>query len=83
MFFARTKIYDRNTNVNLKVEDLFKDRNNYIKYVLQVHLYMGRDMPPADETGAADPFVIAKCMGKTAKSSTKSATLNPGFFETI
>lgn len=40
-------------------------------------------MPPADETGAADPFVIAKCMGKTAKSKTKFETLNPGFFETI
>jgi len=22
---------------------------------------MGRDFPPADETGAADPFIIARC----------------------
>ena len=85
MFFARAKIYDRNTNTNenLRINDLFKSKENYIRYVLQIHLYMGRDMPPADETGAADPFVIAKCMGKTAKSKTKFETLNPGFFETI
>ncbi len=83
MFFARAKLYDRNTNVNFRTDDLFKPKDNYIKYVLQIHLYMGRDIPPADETGASDPFIIAKCMGKTAKSQTKFETLNPGFFETI
>ena len=25
---------------------------------------MGRDLPPADETGAADPFIIMRCQGK-------------------
>ena len=44
---------------------------------------MGRDFPPADETGAADPFIIARCMGKKNKTRTKYETLNPGFFETL
>jgi Ca2+-dependent lipid-binding protein len=44
---------------------------------------MGRDFPPADESGAADPFVIARCQGKKAKSRTKFETLNPGFYETL
>lgn len=44
---------------------------------------MGKDFPPADETGAADPFVIARCQGQKAKSDTKFETLNPGFFETL
>ena len=44
---------------------------------------MGRDFPPADETGSSDPFVIARCMGKKTKTFTKRETLNPGFFETI
>jgi Ca2+-dependent lipid-binding protein len=44
---------------------------------------MGRNFPPADETGAADPFIIARCQGKRTKSRTKFETLNPGFFETV
>lgn len=44
---------------------------------------MGRDFPPADETGAADPFIIIRCMGKKTKSRVKYETLNPGFFETL
>lgn len=44
---------------------------------------MGRNFPPADETGAADPFIIARCQGKKAKSSVKFETLNPGYFETL
>lgn len=44
---------------------------------------MGRDFPPADETGAADPFVNVRCMGKKTKTRTKYETLNPGFFETV
>jgi len=44
---------------------------------------MGRDLPPADETGAADPFVIVRCQGQKSKSKVKYETLNPGFFETL
>ena len=63
--------------------DMFEKLNNYTDYLLQIHLYMGRNFPPADETGAADPFVIARCQGTKAKSRTKFETLNPGFFETL
>ena len=44
---------------------------------------MGRDFPPADETGAADPFVVARCQGRKQTTKTKYETLNPGFFETL
>ena len=44
---------------------------------------MGRDFPPADESGAADPFVFARSMGQKAKSRVKYETLNPGWFETL
>ena len=44
---------------------------------------MGRDLPPADETGAADPFIVMRCQGKKTKSKTKYCTLNPGFFEVL
>ena len=44
---------------------------------------MGRNFPPADETGGADPFVIARCQGKKDKSRVKHETLNPGWFETL
>lgn len=61
----------------------FLSRDLYQEYLLQIHLYMGKDFPPADDTGAADPFVIARCQGKVAKSETKFETLNPGFFEVM
>ena len=83
MVYAKIRMYNSNTTDNFDPQHLFLKRDNYIKYILQIHLVMGRDFPPADETGAADPFIIAKCMGQTAKSQTKFQTLNPGFFEVI
>lgn len=44
---------------------------------------MGREFPAADETGCSDPFIIARCQGKKARSKTKYETLNPGFFEVM
>ena len=55
----------------------------YNDFLIHVHLFMGRDFPAADETGAADPFIIVRCQGKKVKSKTKYETLNPGFFETV
>ena len=48
-----------------------------------MHLYMGRALPPADETGASDPFIIARCQGQKARSTVKYETLNPGWFESM
>jgi hypothetical protein len=69
---------------------LFKgwDSNNthnefYTDYLLHIHLFMGRNFPPADETGGADPFVMARSMGKKIRSRVKNETLNPGWFETL
>ena len=78
----RIKLYSKDAEDNFP-KDLFKSSSEYIDYLLHIHLYMGRNFPPADETGAADPFIIARCQGKKAKSRTKFETLNPGFFETL
>ena len=56
----RMKLYSRDPDDEFPA-DLFKSDEDYIDYLLQVHLYMGRDLPPADESGAADPFVIMRC----------------------
>jgi len=64
-------------------KSIFKSRENYSDYQLHLNIFMGRDFPPADETGAADPFIIARCMGRKNKTRTKYETLNPGFFETL
>jgi hypothetical protein len=57
--------------------------NYYDTYILRVYLYMGRDLPAADDTGLTDPFVIVRCAGSKEKSGYKTQTLNPGWFETI
>jgi hypothetical protein len=36
------------------------------KYKLQVFLYVAKDLPPADETGTSDPYVIVRCGGVSA-----------------
>lgn len=56
---------------------------HYKEYMLRVYLYMGRDLPAADPTGLADPFIILRCAGQKFQSTTKKETLNPGWFETI
>jgi len=78
----RIKLYSTDAEDDFPT-DLFKSLDEYTDYLLQIHLYMGRSLPPADETGAADPFIIARCQGKKVKSSIKYETLNPGFFETL
>ncbi|CAI2384461.1 unnamed protein product [Moneuplotes crassus] len=55
----------------------------YQDYILRVYLYMGRDLPAADDTGLADPFIILRCAGAKKQSTTKKETLNPGWFETV
>ena len=52
-------------------------------YTLRLFLYMAKDLPAGDKTGASDPFVIVRCCGQVAKSKTKYETLNPAFFETL
>ena len=46
-------------------------------------LYVAKDLPPADETGTADPFVKIRCCGKTAYSSVRYRTLYPRWFEVM
>lgn len=62
---------------NIKKLKLFRS------FQLRVHLYIGRNLPPADEGGVSDPFVIIRCAGNTIRSTVKSQTLNPGWYETL
>lgn len=48
-----------------------------------MYLYMGRDLPSADDTGLSDPFIVFKCAGAEAESHHKAETLNPGWFQTL
>lgn len=58
---------------NIKMED----------FQLRVHLFIGRSLPPADQEGVSDPFVIIRCGGQTVRSTIKQSTLNPGWYETM
>jgi len=58
MIFARIKLFTGDIEEELPK---FQPRDLYQDYILQVHLYIGRDFPPADTTGAADPFIVARC----------------------
>jgi hypothetical protein len=60
MILMRIKMYSHDPEDDFP-SSIFKSFDTYTEYLLQIHLYMGRDFPPADETGAADPFVIARC----------------------
>ena len=81
---ARIKLYSTNPTDELKGEALFPDRElNYTEYLLQVHLYIGRNLPPADESGAADPFVVVRCQGQRDSTEPKFETLNPAWFESV
>lgn len=68
-------------------DDVFPSKSEmhsyYEDYILRVYLYMGRDLPAADDTGLADPFVVIRCAGAKKQSEIKKETLNPGWFETI
>lgn len=66
---------------NMPTRDDLKDL--YESYVLRVHLFMARDLPPADDNGLSDPFMILKCSGEMKESSVKYQTLNPGWFEIV
>ena len=44
---------------------------------------MAKDVAPADDSGASDPFIRIFCGKAKADSSIKKVTLNPGWFETI
>lgn len=36
------------------------DESTWDRYEVRVHLYQGRQLPSADDSGALDPYVIAK-----------------------
>jgi len=58
MIYMRMKMFTGDIEEELPK---FMSKDNYKDYLVQIHLYMGRDFPAADETGASDPFVIARC----------------------
>ncbi|KAI9909986.1 hypothetical protein PsorP6_010790 [Peronosclerospora sorghi] len=58
--------------------------NQRVPYQLRVHLYQGRELPPADANGLLDPFVVVKCVGEQSKmTSKKRKTRDPVWYETL
>jgi hypothetical protein len=64
---CRIKLYSKDPDPSepddmLEPKDYFLPLDeHYTEFLLQIHLYIGRNFPAADESGAADPFIIARC----------------------
>lgn len=52
-------------------------------YQLRVHLYQARNLPPADDDGSADPYVVVRCCGQKRTTATIRNTLNPMWYTTV
>ena len=64
----------------------------YSPYEVRLHLYQGKDMPPMDDNGLLDPYVVAVVNGQrlslptkrgSKRSSVESETVNPQWYETL
>ncbi|KAJ6247531.1 c2 calcium-dependent membrane targeting [Anaeramoeba flamelloides] len=53
------------------------------KYELRMHIYQGRNLPPADKNGLSDPYCRIRIGKYSAKCKTIQETLNPTWFETV
>ncbi|KAJ3448836.1 c2 calcium-dependent membrane targeting [Anaeramoeba flamelloides] len=53
------------------------------KYELRMHLYQGRNLPPADKNGLSDPYCKIRIGKYSAKCKTIERTLNPTWYETV
>lgn len=52
-------------------------------YELRVHVFQGRNLPPADDNGALDPFLKISVAGDTRLTSKRFATICPTWYESI
>eukprot|EP00736_Rhodelphis_marinus_P008919 Rmarinus@m.15524 len=52
-------------------------------YQLRAHIYQGRDLPPADETGTCDPYCVVRCAGARAQTHIKDKTRFPVWYQTL
>eukprot|EP01016_Furgasonia_blochmanni_P049256 TRINITY_DN7455_c0_g1_i2.p1 TRINITY_DN7455_c0_g1~~TRINITY_DN7455_c0_g1_i2.p1 ORF type:complete len:1220 (-),score=269.58 TRINITY_DN7455_c0_g1_i2:385-4044(-) len=78
--FAKIQLFSRPPQKSIKLD---RRRLQTDKYEARFFLFMGRGLPPADETGACDPFVIIRCAGQSIKSQVSNSTLNPCWFEVL
>ena len=42
-----------------------------------------RNLPPADDDGTSDPYVVVMCCGQRKKTRIITNTLNPLYYETL
>ncbi|KAA0148152.1 hypothetical protein FNF31_07464 [Cafeteria roenbergensis] len=52
-------------------------------FELRVHVYQARNLPAADSTGSADPYVRVQVDGQVMETRYKEATVSPLFYETL
>ena len=52
-------------------------------YRLLLHVYQGKQLPPADGNGTSDPYLRASIAGQSKETSRKTGTLFPHWFETL
>ena len=53
------------------------------QYRLLVHVFQAKNLPPADGSGSADPYLIASIGGSTQETTRKRSTLHPHWYETL
>ena len=65
------------------VFDKAEEQGHKHKFKIRFFCYIARNLPSADDGGISNPFVMARCAGKTMITSTKRRTLNPEWYETL
>lgn len=50
---------------------------------IRVHLFQGRYLPAADDSGTLDPYCVVKVCGQQKKTSLKKKTVYPRWYETL
>lgn len=60
-----------------------RNPDNQRKYILKLFVYVARKLPSANDGGISNPFLVARCMGKTMITKTKRYTLNPEWYEVM
>lgn len=58
---------------------LYEAKNQ--KYQLRIYLYCAQGLPPMNELGDCDPYIVFRCSGETTKSQVRESTLNPSWYD--
>jgi len=78
--FAKIGLYNQAPPARAEFK---KEKIKFDRYQLRVMIHVARDLPPADQEGTSDPFIVVRAAGESRKTTVKRQTLNPGWYETL